>query len=266
MGIKAGTSKRSVPIYARNSVRPEDSWGWLAKGTIASICTTQATGLSTKVKQDIEKVCTSGHPVHEIHAFTLESVPIGTRHRLEAWTEERYGVRLEFYDAESIANLLARPEGFWIAEQFLSIPAEIRPEADDSDGSLSPEYKERRLRWREKGPPNPTLGEFIDLKTGLRSTTHDQAARADLPFWIGLVRQLLANPQCPESIQQRARYELVVATLRGLREFRAIENVARDYLRESLNESEPARLLDASVLLSYASEAFLREITSLDIG
>ena len=266
-GGDQGRDFETFRTYLRKELGPSGAFlGLVSQGTIAFICTTQATGLPTKIKQDIEKVCTSGHPVHEIRAFTLTSVPVGTRHQLEEWTDEQYSVRLEFHDAESIANLLAKPRGFWIAERFLSIPADIRPEADDSDRSLSPEYKERRLRWREKGPPNPTLGDFIDLKTGLRSATHDHEAHADLPFWIGLVRQLLANPQCPESIQQRARYELVVATLRGTQEFRAIENVAREYLREALNESEPARLLDASVLLSYASGAFLREITSLTPG
>ena len=50
-------------------------------------------------------------------------------------------------DAESIANLLrerptseqrhsSKPDGFWIAEQFLSIPAEIRPEAAVIEGCL----------------------------------------------------------------------------------------------------------------------------------
>ena len=133
---------------------------------------------------------------------------MGTRHKLQSETQESYGVRLEVHDAESIANLLARPNGFWIAERFLSIPAEIRPDAE-IDGDLSAEYVERRRRWREKGSPYPTLGDFIDLKAGLRNTIFDQEARADLPFWLGLLRQFLANPDLPTHIRQRARYELV---------------------------------------------------------
>ena len=174
-----------------------------------------------------------------------------------------YEVRLEFHDAESIANLLARPDGFWIAERFLSIPAEIRPETAAIDGDLSAEYVEGRRRWREKGSPNPTLGDFIDLKAGLRKATFQQDARGDLPFWLGLIRQLLANPELPAHIRQRARYELVVATLRGTNDFRPVDDVARTYFKESLGETEPARLQDASTLLLYANTAVRAGLSSL---
>ena len=62
--------------------------GLVSEGTIAFICTIQADDLPAKLRRDIEKVCASGHPVHEIRAFTLESVPVGTRHALEAETQE----------------------------------------------------------------------------------------------------------------------------------------------------------------------------------
>ena len=237
--------------------------GLVSEGTVAFICTTQANGLLSKLGTDIEKVCASGHPVHEIRAFTLESVPVAKRHQLETETLESYEVRLVFHDAESIANLLARPEGFWIAERFLSISAEIRPEAVAVNGDHSAEYADRRRRWRVKGSPNPTLGDFIDLKTGLREAVFYQKARGDLPFWLGLLRQLLAIPGLGVHIQQRGRYELVVATLRGTNDFRPVDDVARAYLDESLNESDPARLEDASTLLFYANTAVRIGLTSL---
>ena len=201
--------------------------------------------------------------MHEVRAFTLAAVPVSTRHQLEHETQETYGVRLEFHDAESIANLLAMPDGFWIAERFLSIPAEIGPVAEANDDELSVEYEERRRRWRKKGVPSPTYGDFIDLKAGLRAATSDNAARSDLPFWIGLVRELLADPECPARIRQRARYELVVATFRGTHDFRTVDGVARVYLEEAVNENEAARLLDASALLMYANTAVQWGVTSL---
>ena len=237
--------------------------GLVSEGTIAFTCTTQAEGLPAKLRQDIEKVCGSGHPVHEVRAFTLAAVPVGTRHQLERETQETYGVRLEIHDSESIANLLAMPDGFWIAERFLSIPAEIGPVVYAGDDQLSVEYEERRRRWRDKGVPNPTYGDLIDLKAGLRAATSDGAARNDLPFWFDLTRQLLANPECPARIRQRARYELVVATFRGTHDFRPVDGVARVYLEEAVNESEPARLLDASALLLYANTAVRWGVTSL---
>ena len=263
-GGDQGRDFETFRTYLREELGPHGAFlGLVSEGTVAFICTIQADGLLTKLRRDIEKVCASGHRVHEIRAFTLESVPVGSRHQLENETQETYGVHLEFHDAESIANLLAQPEGFWIAEQFLSIPAEFRPGATDADGVLSAEYVERRRIWHEKGTPDTTIGDFIDLRAGLRTAVFHTEARGDLPFWLGLVRYLLASTECPAHIRQRARYELVVATFRGTGDFQAVDDVARAYLDESLVESVPALLQDAGALLMYANTAVRAGLTAL---
>ena len=263
-GGDQGRDYETFRTYLREELGPHGAFlGLVSEGTIAFICTTQANDLLAKLRLDINKVCASGHPVHEIRAFTLESVPVGTRHKLSSETQESYDVRLEFHDAESIANLLSKPEGFWIAEQFLSIPAEIRPEAAVIEGCLPAEYLERRRKWREKSSPIPTLGDLIDLKAGLRRATFYQDTRDDLPFWLGLMRQLLANPELPAHIKQRARYELVVATLRGTNDFRPVDGLARTYFSESLRETDPTLLQDASTLLMYANAAVRTGLSSL---
>ena len=262
-GGDQGRDFETFRTYLREELGPHGAFlGLVSGGTIAFVCTIQADNLRAKLRQDIEKVCTSGHPVHEIRVFTLNSVPVGHRHQLETETQESYGVQIEFHDAESITNLLARPEGFWIAEQFLKLPAEVRPDATDIEDELSVEYVEHRQRWRVKGSPNPTFGDFIDLKSGLREAVFNPKARGDLPFWLGILRQLLADPELPVYIQQRARYELVVATLRGTGTFQRVDDVARAYLEESLSEDEPARLQDASALLSYTSTAVRMGLSS----
>ena len=55
-------------------------------------------------------------------------------------------------------------KGSGLRSKFLSIPAEIRPEPASIGADFSADYVERRRIWREKGSPNPTLGDFIDLK------------------------------------------------------------------------------------------------------
>ena len=266
-GGDQGRDFETFRSYLREELGPHGAFlGLVSEGTIAFICTTQTDDLQGKLRRDIEKVCSSGHPVDEICVFTLKSVPVAARHRLETETQESHGVRLELHDAESISARLARPEGFWIAEQFLSIPAEIRPEPASIGTDFSADYVERRRNWREKGSPNPTLGDFIDLKTGLRDTVFHEETRGDLPFWLGLLRQLLANPELPVHIQQRARYELVVVTVRVTRDLRSVDDVVRAYLDEALTESEPALLDDASTLLMYANGAVQRGVTSLTPG
>ena len=263
-GGDQGRDFETFRTYLREELGPHGAFlGLVSDGTIAFVCTTQTNDLPGKLRQDIKTVCASGHPVHEIRAFTLEPIPVAKRHQLETETWETYKVRLECHDAESIANFLARPGGYWIAERFLSIPADIRPEPAAVNGGLSAEYIDQRRRWREKSSPEPTLGDLVDLKTALREAVFRQEARGDLPFWIGLIRHLLAIPELPAYIQQRARYELVVATLRGTNDFRPVDDVARAYLDESLNESDPSRLEDASALLLYANTSVRVGLTSL---
>ena len=205
-GGDQGRDFETFRTYLREELGPHGAFlGLVSDGTIAFICTIQAGGVLTKLRQDIEKLCAAGHPVHEIRTFTLVQVPVGSRHQLQTETQELYGVQLEFHDGESVANLLARAAGFWIAERFLSIPAEVMPERDASEDDLSSEYQERRQRWRERGFANPTYGDFIDLKAGLRAAMLGGAESSDLPLWLGLTRQLLANPECPARIRQRAR-------------------------------------------------------------
>ena len=263
-GGDQGRDFETFRSYLREELGPYGTFlGLVSKGTVAFVCTIQTDNLYTKIKQDIEKVCAFGHPVQEIRAFTLGAVPVASRHRLETETQERFGIRLELQDAESIANLLSQPEGFWIAERFLSIPAEIRPEPPATEGGLSDEYMERRTAWRDKGTPNPTLGDLIDLKAGLRYVISQPEARGDLPFWFGLIRDLLANPECPDNVRQRARYELAVTTFLATSNLRQVDDVVRAYLDESLKESVPARMQDASALLLYANTAVQWGVTSL---
>ncbi|MDE2892398.1 MAG: hypothetical protein OXN86_07865 [Chloroflexota bacterium] len=264
---KGGDQGRDFETFHTYLLEELGPHGWflgrVSQGTVAFVCTIQADDLQSKLSRDIAKVCGSGHPVHEIRAFTLASVPVAARHALETECRDAYNVDLQFHDAKSIADLLAEPEGFWIADQFLTLPAEIRPDPPPDDQDLPEEYLERRRRWREKRVPIPTIGDFVDLKSGLRLATFRAEARIDLPFWLDLIRTLLSIPELSPHIQQRARYELVVATFRGTGELEAVEEVARAYFEEALIETEPARIEDASALLMYTNTAVRAGLTSI---
>ena len=193
-GGDQGRDIETFRSYLRREVGPQGGFlGLVSEGTIAFLCTTQSDDVAGKVAGDIRKVLDSGHPVHEVKAFSLSSVPVGARHKLEVDTREQHGVELDFFDAEAISELLATPEGFWIAEQFLALPAEIRPLEQPDEEDLPAWYLQRRSKWREKRTPEPMLGDLIDLKAGLRHATFRAEAKPDLPFWLGLVRAMLAD-------------------------------------------------------------------------
>ncbi|WP_157968439.1 hypothetical protein [Streptomyces geranii] len=65
------------------------------------------------------------------------------------------------------------------------------------------------------------------MRTPLRRTTFHDEACADLPHWIGHARAPL-DAAAGEDIALRARYEIVVAILRGLGEMRPTDQLARD--------------------------------------
>ena len=238
--------------------------GLVSEGVIAFVCTTQADGVAAKLAADVKKVCASGQPVHEIKAFSLSSLPVGNRHKLQSETQETYGISIEIFDGPVMAELLASPDGFWIAEQFLALPSEIGPPRPaEEDANVPHWYVELRSRWRAKSAPEPTLGDLVSLKAGLREATFSQHARPDLPFWLGRFRTLLAHSDLSAPLRQRARYELIVATLRGTGDLHPVDEVTREYLNGSMHAGEPARIEDASVLLTYCSGAIVAGVTAI---
>ena len=111
-GGDQGRDFETFRTYLRDELGPHEGFlGLVSEGTIAFVCTTQSEGVLAKVAQDIAKIRTSGHPVHEIKAFSLASVPVAARHKLESETQQQHAIRLEFFDAEAITELLATPEG-----------------------------------------------------------------------------------------------------------------------------------------------------------
>ena len=265
-GGDQGRDFETFRTHLREELGPGGGFlGLVSEGAIAFVCTTQADDVSAKVAADIEKVCASGHPVHEIKAFLLASMPVAARHQLESKMQKAHGVHLEVFDAEAVAELLASPQGFWIADQFLALPAAVGPPHIEDEG-LAGWYVELRSRWRAKRTPEPTVGDLVSLKRGLREATFGSCARPDLPFWIALVRELLGDPRLSAPVEQRARYELVVATLRGTGDLRRTDDIARVYLDASLSETEPSRIEDASILLMYVGGAAVRGVTSITVS
>ena len=261
-GGDQGRDFETFHTYLRRELGPHGPFlGLVSEGAIAFVCTIQANGVENKLAKDIEKICNSGHPVHEVKAFTAQAVSVNTRHRLQKKTLETHNLRLELFDAEALSEQLSRPDAFWIAVRFLSLPAELCPLLSE-DEAISSAYMDLRDRWREKGSPCLTFGDFFDLKLGLREATMEPTARPDLPLWLGLIRQMLADASLPLSLRQRAQYELIVASLRGLGNLQHVDDVLREFLDHSLTETEPARLEDASVLLQYAAGAARYRVTS----
>ena len=201
--IKVATLRHFERTCGTNWVRLGDFLGLVSEGTIAFVCTIQAQNIVAKVAQDINTICASGHPVHEIKAFSLHPVPVSARHSLESQIQESHHVRLELFDGQAIAELLARPEGFWIAEQFLALPADLRPSQQRDDEGLSARYVELRSKWREKAYSQPYTWRPCRLEDCLREATFEREARPTCPSGLGSPGDMLADYVLPDSVRQR---------------------------------------------------------------
>lgn len=226
-------------------------------GTVAFACTLQQRDLASKVREDVGKVCGGGVPVEAVYCFLAVPMAVGVRHKIQDEILEAHGVHVEILDRAWLAEELADPELFWIAEEYLSLPATLapaRPPAPHAREEPQQWYMADRDRWRARGAARPTLGELLDLRDGLRHATFNREARADLPFWLSLMEPLCGADG--RLVRQRARYETAVAQMRGLKDLRPADRHVADFFTELGDEPDPARLSDAGVLLTYASVAY----------
>lgn len=232
---------------------------------VVMACTIQSTGIPGKVRKDLASICGQGTPVDRVIYFTVTAVPVKKRHDLIDEATRTHHVDLEIWDATAIALHLADYDLFYLAVQYLHLPSDLAPARPEGAGEVPDWYIEARSRWQTKDDPGRTLGDLVDLRGPLRHATFHDEARADLPEWIGHARALLAAAPGQDT-GLRARYEIVVATLRGLGGMRPADQLARDFFDTVTADDcliDPGILEDAVVLLGYGFGALQRGLTTL---
>jgi hypothetical protein len=114
-------------------------------------CTIQRDRLRAKFEDDITSICTQGTHVDRIYIFATENVPPRLRHDLQEWATQQYDVALEIIDGSALADWLAEPELYWIAQEYLHLPAELAPQVDqpEHEAQLPSWYLDLRAYWQE---------------------------------------------------------------------------------------------------------------------
>lgn len=226
-------------------------------------CTIQKTDIPSKIRGDLNSITGQGTPVARVLYFTVVSVPVATRHKLIAEARESHDVELEIFDGLALAEHLADPDLFWIAAEYLKLPASLAPERDDEGDPLPGWYLRDRDYWRARIDPGRTMGDFVSLRDVLRHSTYHEQARGDLGDWIAKMREFLTGDSAAE-VQMRARYEIAVATLRGTGTLHAADLLIREFFQTITNiEGDLPLLEDAAVLLQYGYGARLRGTTGI---
>lgn len=221
---------------------------------IGFICTIQQSSLRSKIIGDVAEMAATGPPLKRVHAFVTGSISKAQRAKAIQEAANDHGIELVVHDVLYLAEQLAEPDLYWVAQRYLDAPDEMAPEEPTVGDTGAPVwYLDDRERWRNQDP-HPTPGDVLDLKDGLRRATFHDHARPDLPFWLDLMRPL-ADEKYEMSVRQRARYEVAVAVLRGQRSLKPADELVRAYFRDIAEEESVDRLLEGSTLLAYAAGA-----------
>jgi hypothetical protein len=117
--------------------------------------------IERKIRADIRSITTRGDPVERVIYFCESNLAVAKRHKLKAWARESHN------DGTAIAELLSDRDVFWIAQEFLHIPAEIMPAMADRDGW----YVRQVERWADRSPMVVGNADFAEVKFALRRAT-----------------------------------------------------------------------------------------------
>nr|WP_315051732.1 hypothetical protein [uncultured Brevundimonas sp.] len=231
----------------------------ISDDVVVGACTLQRGDTAGKIRRDLKTIFGIGERPARIIYFCEQGIPVASRHKLQGHCRGVYGAELEIIDGEAIADQLADPDTFWIASQYLSIPAETWPR-DDTDEA----YADLRRRWIGDRDVPVNHADFLQLKEGLRSATREELHRPDILQWLEIMRAYL-KASASERFRQKARYEIAVAELRGRGNLDpALDLVETYFERLAGAEPVPADILDAAVLATFCWGAVLHGQTRLE--
>ncbi|HEX2909850.1 MAG TPA: hypothetical protein VH186_03510 [Chloroflexia bacterium] len=237
------TYLNSTPISSSTFI------GLASNKPIAFACTLQKE-ITGKVKSDVTTIMTSGSEIEAIYFFCTKDVPVAIRHQLQDWAKKTYKVHLEIQDGQAIAELLADREIFWIAERYLSIPAEIYPVVNMEDEDEW--YKSVLDKWKERvanAQSSTNHADFVEIKNAIRYISSSTQPGRDLSFWLSLLESFIQSNHL--LLKRQAIYEVSVASLKGHNSMLGQETQLRQYFSKINELDEPAELEDAQVLLFF---------------
>lgn len=226
---------------------------------VVMACTIQADDVQRKVRSDVAKLASQG--VDRVLYFFTGPLPIGRRNEVKAEVRETHGIELEFWDRNAIATELADFDLYYLAVRYLDLPSSLAPDPPAIDSN--PDwYAEALEHWRSVAEPASSLGDLVELRQPLRQACSNPDALRDLAEWLGYLRPLL-DSESP-SVRARARYEYIVATLRGFGSLRDVDALTRLYFDDLTELRDDFGVLDdATILVEFAVVAWFSGATSI---
>jgi len=145
-GGDQGRDFESYHTYLQSSSIATSAFLSLASSdVVVGACTMETRDTAAKVRSDLAVIFGSGVRPDAVIYFCEADVPVARRHQLQEECLATYGATLSLQDGTAIADQLADPDTFWIAEQYLLVPPDMFPsDVGDAD------YHKRRTRWLDE--------------------------------------------------------------------------------------------------------------------
>ncbi len=145
-GGDQGRDFESYHTYLQSSSLADSTFLSLASSdVVVGACTLEKRDTAAKVRSDLAVIFGGGLRPDGVIYFCEPDVPVARRHQLQEECLAAYGAMLSLHDGAAIADQLADPDTFWIAEQYLLVPADMFP--SDVGGE---DYHKRRTRWLDE--------------------------------------------------------------------------------------------------------------------
>lgn len=213
--------------------------------------------IEPKIKSDIKTICGSNQKIDEVCYFSEANIPVGHRHKLQQWAKDEHQTELQIFDGDALAEQLTDLDLFWIAESYLDVSRTLYPVIDRQNSN----YSKYRQKWLDKDyQPNAySQADFYEIQHSIRCATFDKVAKPDLQAWIQKMETYLVEDDIPLQLIQKARYEIAVASLRGLNNLTERKKEVIDFFANMNSSEKISELEDATLLLLYCAGAYLRE-------
>jgi hypothetical protein len=229
----------------------------ISEDLIVFACSIQKDEIPNKVKSDVKKILKYNDQVKSIHFFSTSDIPSSQTHKLKKWARDTYSIPLDIHDAQSISELLADRDTFWIATQYLNIPSELFPPSPTKETW----YTDYREKWKNAAAQNYNFADFFEIKTALRHAIFTDNVKQDLPFWIEKME--FYRQEKDAIFWRKSTYEICRAKLRGMERLEDEKNNIIYFFSDIPKLNEPVELKDASLLLMYCIGAYDRNIITL---
>lgn len=214
---------------------------------VAFACTLEKK-IEAKIRREITTIAAAGG-VDELVVLCEANVPVGRRNKLIAEAKTK-GFDLCVFDGNALSEWLAEPDLFWIAEEYLKVPAELFPIINQDSG-----YVQHKQEWASRLVLPVSMADFVAVKSGLRKATFDPNTRPDLGFWLSKMEGFVGK-DTPRNLLRMAIYEIAVANLRGRNDLTDQTDRLTDFFSDLDDFVAIGDLTNATTLLTYTFGAF----------